>query len=709
MVRRTIYFVLWCANRSRALELGQAYGVLPADEANPMKDRLLSTARISWRAHDNADNHDVDCALEAQNDYPFSEQFDDIYFAARGLAETDHVFLQGNRLAQRFAHAERFCIGETGFGSGLNFLAAWKLWEETQKPARARLHFFSVEKYPFALSDLQRAHASWPELENYAARLRALWPSPVRGFHHLALSERVSLTLYLGDVEEGLRLAHDDTKPFIDAWFLDGFSPAKNPDMWSEPVYQSMALLSVPQATFATFTVAGSVRRGLSACGFQVEKAKGFGRKRDMLCGSFQHDPKAAQSSSVLPWLRHRSVEPLKPGARIGIIGAGIAGASLAYYLARAGFSPIIFEQEKPAAGASGNKAGLIMPRLDRDDSPVARFYVNAWLHTIRLLKDLEGKHPGAGLFNQCGAQRLGRDDDEIAHYRGLCEAGLLPAQMIDMVDRGMSFPDGGVVDPRKFVEILVGDMPVIAQKIQAIHCEDQGFNLVGETHSEQVDGVIIANGLDALSFLSARSLPLTGTLGQIDIFAEGQRPQAAQSYGRYIAPLPDQRAHGGFVIGATYHAYDRDQAQDQAQNQGLFAAKTENTIDTLNELRQAGVAFDDTIDPDRCASRVSVRCSAPDFLPVAGPLPDWGFVSGAYDGLRTGRRPAQGEVWPDIEYQPNIFILTALGSRGLVVAPYLGAMMAARLSGQPPVASADIESILHPARFFIRDMKRGN
>ena len=225
--------------------------------------------------------------LAWQNGLPFSSQFGDVYFSDdSGLEETRHVFLQGNRLVDRFAAlsaGERLTIGETGFGTGLNFLCTCQLFLQ-YAPIGANLDFFSVEKFPLEEEELHAALKLWPELAIYVDVLLKCWHRRVPGWNRWSFFDgRVQLTLVIGDVSEVLPHLPDSV---VDAWFLDGFSPAKNPEMWSDEVLVGVARTSRVAATFATYTCAGWVRRGLQQAGFVVEKISGFGRKREMLRGT---------------------------------------------------------------------------------------------------------------------------------------------------------------------------------------------------------------------------------------------------------------------------------------------------------------------------------------------------------------------------------------------------------------------------------------
>ena len=248
--------------------------------------RAKDNANIEW------------CHVEWKHGQPYASAFQDVYFSSdNGLLETEYVFLQGNNLTYRWLHTEAktFTIAETGFGTGLNFLCAAKNWLDTA-PKDAVLHFISVEKYPLNLPDITSALQLWPELVELTELFLASYEGLFIGTEPIILFDnRIQLTLLIGDATTCLKsfnLMH--SSPPIDAWFLDGFAPAKNPDMWQADLFEQMARLSNQTSTFATFTSAGAVRRGLLAAGFQVKKQAGFGKKREMLFGRFVDNTNAA-------------------------------------------------------------------------------------------------------------------------------------------------------------------------------------------------------------------------------------------------------------------------------------------------------------------------------------------------------------------------------------------------------------------------------
>lgn len=630
-----------------------------------MSGRRIDKATLDWDASGTA---------------PRSVFFDDVYFSGDGPAETAHVFLAGNGLPARFADALRLHIGELGFGTGLNFLVAWEVWAKAKKPAGAKLHFFSVEAFPFSVGDMARAHEAWPALAERSKALREALPPPHPGFHQLALDDDVTLTLFFGEALDGFSRAEGE----IDAWFLDGFAPAKNPDMWSPELFTELARLSNPGATFSTFTVAGAVRRALEAAGFEWEKREGFGRKREMLAGRINAPPLAEKRA---PWFA-KQTHRMKPGARIAVIGAGVAGASLARALKGAGFNPSVYDAFGAASGASGNPAGLVMPRLDLGDTPAGRFHAQAYIHTLQLIEQLQ--RTGERIFNPCGVLHHAGNDKERERQLKLLEQYALPAGWIEQRDEGLFFPQGGVIDPPAFVRALLGEAPLTTEKVRRLEKSDNGWRVLTGAAQDEFDAVVLANGLNALRFADARTLPLGGSAGQIDWFPDATAPEHAHAFGPYAAPAPNS----GVVIGATYApvgigAEARFTAEATASNIAAVAR-------TMPELASS-------LDPATSRPRASVRCTTPDRLPVVGPLPDWAFYGAAYDDLRLGKQ----KDYPPARMREGLYILTGLGSRGLVTAPLAAAIIAAEMTGAPSPVDIGVAEALHPARFFIRDYKR--
>ncbi|EDJ89980.1 hypothetical protein CGSHi22421_07738 [Haemophilus influenzae R3021] len=323
-----------------------------------------------------------------QNHIPVSDQFNDVYFSnENGLAETDYVFLQGNQLWERWiTHKEaNFVIAETGFGTGLNFFAVTKLFREFRQQHEnhplKRLNFISFEKYPLKITALLQAHLAYPQFEDLSAHLQRYWPSLILGCHRIHFGE-TTLDLWLGDVSENLPQLGDYMNERIDAWFLDGFAPSKNPEMWNDDLYNLMFRFTKPNGTFATFTAASAVRKGLESAGFKVIKRKGFGKKRECLSGlKIQSKPTALST----PWYLAQPAKMEKQD--VAIIGGGIASLCAAISLVKRGAKVTIYcEDDALALNASGNKQGAFYPQLSDDNALTVDFYLHAFNYGRQLL-----------------------------------------------------------------------------------------------------------------------------------------------------------------------------------------------------------------------------------------------------------------------------------------------------------------------------------
>ena len=218
-----------------------------------------------------------------EGNLPISAQFDDPYYSIEdGRAETSHVFIKGNDLPTRWQSMDHCVIAELGFGTGLNFLETVYQWQN-QRKANASLHFISFELFPLDSKDLTRALSAWPELKNLAKRLAELWNGQAL---NCEFAPEIQLTIHFGDANALLPTCNFKA----DSWYLDGFSPAKNPELWNETLIAEVGSHTVADGTFATYTAAGFVKRNLQSAGFEVQKTKGFGRKRDMLIGKLAND-----------------------------------------------------------------------------------------------------------------------------------------------------------------------------------------------------------------------------------------------------------------------------------------------------------------------------------------------------------------------------------------------------------------------------------
>jgi len=462
---------------------------------------------------------------------PRSRRFDDVYYASGGgLAETKHVFLRGAGVPEAWRGRDSFVVGETGFGTGLNFLATWRLWQDTAEPGQ-RLHFVSVEGFPAEAGDIVRAHRIDPEVAEFATRLAAAYPVRRPGYHLLEFDGgRVSLLLLFGSVEDAL----GSLSARVDAWFLDGFAPSKNPDMWTEGVFRLLAARSGAGARIATFTAAGSVRRGLEAAGFAMEKRPGFGNKRECLSGRFTGMPSDIDDA---PWFG--VPERLGAGARVAVIGAGIAGAAAAKTLSDAGFVVQVFDRgRQPGPAASGNPLGLVQPRAGSLENPYGRFQAAAFLHALNAYERLAGADVWLG---ERGLLSVGRDDDDLARQIDWSAKGGLPkgdAEPVGATEAAelaglplpldaVHYPRAGTIRPQAVCRALLDGISCAwSTPVGALEARDGGWYLRSADGKELWTGeaVVLACGTDVADLGPDLLGTVNANRGQITYVSAGDR-----------------------------------------------------------------------------------------------------------------------------------------------------------------------------------------
>ena len=641
---------------------------------------------------------------------PWSGRFSDIYFSpADGLAESRHVFLDGIGAPQIWAGRERFSIGETGFGSGLNFLATWAEWEKSASPG-AILSYVAVEGYPLSADDISRALKPFVKLETFARQLVAAYPDPHPGFHQIQLAEgRVRLLLLLGPVEDMLASSVGQ----MDAWYLDGFAPGKNPDMWSENVLMAIGMLSKPGTRVATFTAAGKVRRDLERVGFGMTKAPGFGKKRECLRGVF----KAAEPASQLaPW--YQIPQPLKPGARVAVIGAGVAGAALAHTLKPITTDVTVYDRRSaPAEGASGNPVGLLQPRPADPRQPYARFQTEAYLHAVRTLDRLADTHPV--WKGPRGIVSFARDGAFLERYMAWLQDGVLPdshARIVQSEDvkevcginigkAGVLFPKAGAIDPAMVCRALLGETRCrFDSKISELRNADDVWQLLLDDGLVlgEADAVVLANGVEARELSPDADLALHAKRGQISFVEpteQSSRLKVGISYGGYASPAigPD----GTHVLGATY---ERCLDWNEQTWRDLKDHDHQQNLDLLlSRSTELAALFGDCV----IGGRASLRTTTADHAPVVGPLFSDAEYKTAYGDLHHGRPQSRYPSATDLTGPVGLYVLNAFGSRGFALATLTAEILVAEMFGFPVPAEKAVIEAIHPARFLVRSLKR--
>ncbi|PRY72076.1 bifunctional tRNA (5-methylaminomethyl-2-thiouridine)(34)-methyltransferase MnmD/FAD-dependent 5-carboxymethylaminomethyl-2-thiouridine(34) oxidoreductase MnmC [Halomonas ventosae] len=657
----------------------------------------LERANLAWRRE------------EGGEEAPHSTAFDDVYFSRHdGRAETEHVFLAANDLPRRFREwreSRPFVIGETGFGTGLNMLCAWACFAAHAPPA-ARLHLVSTEKFPLRRDDLARALSAWPDLAERAARLVAQWPEAVAGVHRLWLADRVTLDLHLGDTVE--RLALLDGR--VDAWFLDGFAPAKNPEMWRPELFEAMAARSRPGATLATFTCAGVVKRGLAAAGFAWRKVPGFGRKREMLTGEII-EPAADRRRERTPWF---SAPAPRRARHVAVIGAGIAGASSAAALVRRGVRVTLIDREGPGSGGSGNAQGALYVKLAADTNFQSRVYLAGLLHSRRWLEVLD---PARELWAPCGVLQLATHEKEqarqarfLAHHplpegvvRGVTagEASRLAGTAI--AHGGLEYPQAGWVRPAALCARLAATPGVELRRAEVVGMtpDEQGWSLaLADGECLSADQVVVANAALANRFAPTARLPLQPVRGQVSRLALPRGGPALERVicaGGYVSPPLD----GVLTFGATFAPRETDTEVREADHAANLAELAAILPAFVAALREAGAE----LEPGQLEGRAAVRAASPDKSPYAGPLPDAEAWQADYAGLA---RDATRVPDTPGRHHGGLWISAAHGSRGLASAPLCAELLASRICDEPLPLEQPLVDHLHPGRRLIRDLIRG-
>lgn len=624
------------------------------------------------------------------NGVPFSTEYGDVYHPIAGaLAQAHHVFIGGNGLPERWHGRESFVVLETGFGLGNNFLATWQAWRDDTERCE-RLVFVSIERHPLRRADLHAVHQGSP-LAELAGRLVDAWPPLTHNLHHLEFEHgRLQLLLAFGDVQAWM----PELRASVDAFYLDGFAPARNPAMWDRRVCHALGRLAAPGATLATWSAASALRSDLTSAGFEVRLAAGTGGKREITLATFapRFDPH--------PIVARRTTEPAR--RRALIVGAGLAGCAAAWALAARGWESCLLERrECIAAEASGNPAGLFHGIVNADDGVHARFNRAASFTAHAAVDMAIGTHGAAG--STAGLLRLEHDSTAAAMRSALATLGL-PPDYVQALDAAAAaalcgvgvpspawfYPAAGWVDPgalaRSFIE-RAGTATALRHGVE-VH----GIRRVGE-HWETLDDagrvidaapvLVLANAAAVTRLLPTLQLPLAAVRGQLSWMAASEASAATTRLpiagAGYLLPP----SSGRIVFGATSASNDSDpsvRAEDHRFNLAQLERLTGRQIH---------------IDTSQLGGRTAWRCMTPDRLPVIGAAPaldpDVRADASRHDQVRYVMR------------EPGLFVFTALGSRGITWAALGAEVLAAAISAATAPLEASLLDAIDPARFAVR------
>ena len=677
----------------------------------------IQTAKLHWQLDDNG--------VTA----PLSSEFGDVYFSKTdGLAESRHVFIDGNDLATRLANLrnfERFVIGEIGFGTGLNILAIWQLWQQIRPDNHSHLHIITTEKFPLSKTDLEQALSVWTELAGLSQQLIDNYPPPLAGCHRLNwFDERLTIDLWLGDATSSLSQVTGEGK--VDAWLLDGFAPSCNQELWSADLLAQIARLSKNHTTLATFSVASAVKQGLKHQGFTLAKRKGFGKKREMLTASFQ--PKLTSANFCKLYFRYnKKIKPFfvtlpftasfesrrrqrrkannvkgfelpnfsaitKP-LSVAVIGAGVAGLSSAYALAARGHSVTIFDKAQPLAGASGNIRGFLAPKLTSLKRLETNLHAIGYLASCRFYPYLTAQTgikilQTTGCLDLLSHNRLQLDEvkDFPIEFARLLTAEQAKAKVGYEVGQAIFLPNAGLITTANFANAVLchPNISFQTEKLtyfqQAYFQQDSDQVLLTFTERQQFfDHVILCMALDTCDFLPTIKR-FNHSRGQVTWFAvdehdKAQLPKLPLKYGSYYASF-NQNSKRHVMLGASFVRDTLDTAPAVADHQMNVADLADAVPDWVNNTDMFTVEKN----LPHWQGRASIRSQTVDYLPLVG------------------------QVWQaGYENKSRVWTFSALGSKGYAYAPICSELLAGLLCGEMlPLANKMVNS-LSPNRKVIR------
>ncbi|ANF82511.1 FAD-dependent cmnm(5)s(2)U34 oxidoreductase [Acinetobacter sp. NCu2D-2] len=609
---------------------------------------------------------DLDWQMVDGIDIPVSKQFGDVYFSKdNGLLETRHVFLNGNDLSTRLAELkafEYFCVGETGFGTGLNILALWQLWQQVRPNNQSHLHAISVEKFPLTKQDLTRALNVWPELKPFADQLLAQYPMPIAGCHRLSFpEERFSIDLWLGDAHDVFPVI-EKTAP-VNAWFLDGFAPSCNPDMWEDKVLSNIVRLSDIGTTFSSFSVAGVLKRGLKQHGISISRPRGFGHKREML-KAIWNLPEDEQNPDKLETAQKKTVndpEAIQHPRQIAIIGAGIAGLSSAWVFARRGHQVCIYDRTAPLSGGSGNPLALLNPKLCPIEQSHEHLMTLAWQHALNHYKKFKAFRPIQ--VNQLAL----KNTDALLGLASEYPKDVLSMQSANEQDIQTEYPSLNLLQAGTIAPHILKD-----EILQHPHIEYHQARITRIEQDTQVkvyandqllgvyDHVIVCTARDTSQFFENYPVlkPIRGQVSWLNNQDCPLEQDKAYSYGGYCMQLDSEH----LILGASFYP-NRDDAEilleDHVHNYDLIHSVFPNYAQSLADV-------------STWQGRASVRAQSQDYFPLLGKM----------------------------KSDEEIYSFAGLGSKGFLFAPLCSEILVAQILGEACPVPSNLVKKLSAKRF---------
>lgn len=597
--------------------------------------------------------------------------------------------IDATKIAAHWRGRERYVVLDTQFAQGDNFLATWRAWRADPHRAQ-RLHYIGVENRPYTASAMAALHAAWPELAPLSLELIGVWPTLVPGFHRVFLvDEALSLTLIFGDVERCVA----QIEAQVDAFYVNGQFAGQPGENRASALFRLCGRLAAPHATMTIEPKLSPDTKVLENTGFVFEE-NAIGRYAGFAPRWQVRPPRVVNAHD-----RHAIV-----------IGAGVAGSAACERLGARGWQVSLIESHRQAAQeASGNRAGIFMPVLAKDDNPGARLARAAFLFALRLWQRLGGvgqAFPG----ESCGALQLARDAARAGVAREIAAECNFPPEFAQWVDGqaianlpgmgeysdalqhqhgGWLFPQGGWVNPGSVCEALLAACGSKLQKHFARNAvriervadawqvfDERGLMIAAAPH------VIIASGVGFSNFSQTANLPLDRVRGQVTFLPAACVPDLPLVLCRegYLTRPFD----GVCVLGASYDLDDDPSLRQESQRENLLRLDQmlPHSSSTLPDLPLAG--------------RVGFRCVSADRLPLIGAIPD-----------RTALTHFRGDRLRDVPRLQGLHGLLGYASRGLIWAPLAAELLAAQINGEPLPLERDLAATLDPARFVLKAHRR--
>ncbi len=665
-----------------------------------------------------------------QDGTPFSKLFNDIYFDSEyGYQQSEQIFIHGNDVCRRIKQAKNsFVIAETGFGTGLNFLLTLQAYQKSQQDIAptecVNLSFISVEKYPLTKAQLALSLQSLPQLSSLAELLLAQYPEDhannevLKEFSASFFDSKVTLKVIFNDATQGLAGIAAPKNGLIDVWYLDGFSPAKNPDMWSVSLFEQVGRLSKDQASIATFTVAGFVKRQLQHVGFRIAKKSYIGNREKITTGIFQQNPNTTKGYQLRPTIT-------KP-QHVSIIGGGIASACAAYAFTKQGIKVTLFCKDNSLAqGASSNAVAALYPLLHQQKDDISLFYQQAFWQAKQTYNEVleQGFHFP---HDWCGLLELSYKKSLFSRQQKFAEFATWPEKLVKSIDAkqaskvanlplqhgGLFMPYAGWVSPKDAVKQIMNaaeatgrlrvNTNVVVHKIEQVQPQENKsqkekihWSLSTNQGEYSASVLVVCGGAEIIDLEWIKQLPFSSVQGQVTSMKTNDKISKLSTvicHKGYLTPCHNQ-AH---CIGATFN-------KDSTRT----TPSPEDDIYNLDTLATClpELAADINWSPDDITtSKSRLRCMTPDHLPMVGAMPDITEHVKIYPHLAKDKNWKYQQAAPVIK---NLYVMMGFGARGLCSAPLAADILTADLCGSPYPVDNDMLFNLSPNRFVIRDIIR--